>query len=204
MISLGKFQILTSESDACFPCLYLCSCSPGDSLSTITNDLCLSTLFLSIIVSKLIKTYLLLTNYNSWILCTKFYSKNQIICTKSWTKYPIYSSDGGAITSFWPPLCFGFHINILFSMEFTWRLQLCSVLHIWLSGGQEVIVDEMVWCDVMSSDCQVHNSLQTQPQGLAILLPPPSLEMLAESQQELSEEDLCWSGQRSVVLLLVQ
>ena len=100
--------------------------------------------------------------------------------------------------------CFGFHINILFSMEFTRRLQLCSVLHIWLSGGQEVIVDEMVWCDVMSSDCQVHNSLQTQPQGLAILLPPPSLEMLAESQQELSEEDLCWSGQRSVVLFLVQ
>ena len=40
--------------------------------------------------------------------------------------------------------CFGFHINILFSMEFTRRLQLCSVLHIWLSGGQEVIVDEMV------------------------------------------------------------
>ena len=38
--------------------------------------------------------------------------------------------------------CFGFHINILFSMEFTQRLQL--LLHIWLSGGQEVIVDEMV------------------------------------------------------------
>ena len=44
--------------------------------------------------------------------------------------------------------CFGFHINILFSMEFTRRLQLCSVLHIWLSGGQEVIVDEMVWCEI--------------------------------------------------------
>ena len=48
--------------------------------------------------------YLLLINYNSWNLCAKFYSKNQIICAKFLTKYPIWAPSGGTQTTFRPPL----------------------------------------------------------------------------------------------------